>query len=164
MSPRNESSDTVASFVSITDMVEDLVRRWERYGELIIAVDFDDTIYNYRDNPMLNLVPLQELLKECVKCSMKVVIFTARPKSEFKFIEGFCGAIKLKIEGININILKDGDSNRGVGESGKIYYNLLLDDKAGLQQAYFILKRTYLEIQKRLNGKQNISVASSEHQ
>lgn len=50
-------------------------------------------------------------------------------------IQEYCKEIGIKIEGININYLPQ------FKNSGKIYYNILLDDRAGLETSYNILHK-----------------------
>lgn len=152
MSPYIESSDDIgkAKLPDIGSFLEKLMKQWELHGSLIIAVDFDDTIHNYSNNPKLDFKPLIDLLRECHAYNMKIVIYTARPKEDFPMIADFCKKANLPIAAINANLVTS--TNNNVGTSGKIYYNLLLDDKAGLQQAYYILRMLYMRIKKTLNG------------
>lgn len=140
LTPSNEGKPR---FQTVNERVEDLLSRWEKHGALIIAVDFDDTIYNYSKNPILNFEPLHKLLRECVALKNKVVIYTARNKSRWHEVIEFCNDIDLKISGINEDVIPLSEENK---TCGKIYYNILLDDKAGLMQAYLILKETIRRI------------------
>ncbi len=104
-----------------------LLEDYYKYNTLILAVDFDNTIYDFF-NKWLEFNDVLKLLKRAVALNMKIVIYTA--SVEYEKIEKYCERIGLKIEGINKNLLKEFEN------SGKIYYNLLLDDRAGLPSAY----------------------------
>jgi hypothetical protein len=68
-------------------------------------------------------------LKRCNENNFKLIVFTASEKERFEKIEQFFEDNLIKIEGINKNLLDK------IGNDGKIYYNLLLCDRAGLGQA-----------------------------
>jgi hypothetical protein len=80
-----------------------------------------------------------DLLKRCNQCKLPLVIFTAN--QDHQMIVEYCQEIEIKIEGININYLTQFEN------SGKIYYNILLDDRAGLATSYDILNKVlnYIE-------------------
>lgn len=104
-----------------------LYNDYKKYGTLIIALDYDNTIFDFFNKGLI-FNDVISLVKECSNIGMKIVIYTA--SQEYDKIETYCKKIGLKIEGININILEQ------FAKSGKIYYNILLDDRAGLASAY----------------------------
>lgn len=118
-----------------------LLKQYDEHKTLIIAVDFDDTIFAGNVNSQKDLEPIIEKLKEAVEIGLKIVIYTARNEKYFPDIEVFCENIGLKIEAINKDIIQLREPT-----SGKIYYNLFLDDKAGLEQAAVILVYTIEKI------------------
>lgn len=113
-----------------------LLEEYRKYNSLVVAVDFDNTIYDFHKKGY-TFPAVIDLLKECNKVGFKVVIFTASPKERFDEIRQYCKDIGVFIDGINeevIDSMKGGDrTNR------KIYYNVLLDDRAGLGEAYEVL-------------------------
>lgn len=131
------------------DIVDDLISRWEKHGSLIIAVDFDDTIYDFYGKNKYNLEYTRQIIRDAISEGLRVVIYTARPKHTYPDIIKFCEEHKLKIEGININAIT---SLEDIGTNGKIYYNLLLDDKAGLMMAAIVLRKVVERIKKIRNG------------
>lgn len=114
-----------------------LYERYKKYGKLIIAADWDDTVKAYREK--FDPTEIWDLLKICSDLGFPIVIYTAAPPDRWESMREFIAAKDIKILGINVNPLNKGI---GVGDNGKIYYNLLLDDKAGLGQAYEILRQT----------------------
>lgn len=119
-------------FLNYVFCYDRLLREYELHHSLIVAVDFDDTIYDYHNkgHTYTNVI---ELLKKCSKRGFKIIIFTAN--KDHKLINNYCNKIGLNIEGINKNVIPQFD------DCGKIYYNILLDDRAGLPAAYFFLNK-----------------------
>jgi hydroxymethylpyrimidine pyrophosphatase-like HAD family hydrolase len=124
--------------------VDRLIRQYKEHKSLVIAVDFDDTIYPGNVNTSDQLSKVLITLRECTALGLKLVIFTARNQKDFPEILNFCDRHKLDVKAINEDIVELVKPT-----SGKIYYNVLLDDKAGLEQALKIL-RSALSIIKHL--------------
>lgn len=116
--------------------------RWEyiKHGRIIVAVDYDDTLFPYhnKDNTHNQII---DLLKICANLDFYIVIFTASAPERYLEIEEYCRKIELGIDSINKNPIP-----LKFGNHGKIYYNILLDDRAGLASAYNTLKRLVDEI------------------
>ena len=105
-----------------------LIDEWIKYHGLIIALDFDNTVFDFHgDGQTYNDVI--SLIKECKQYGCKVVIFAAREKEDYDFIRSHCKSIGIEIDAINENINVNFNTR-------KIYYNILLDDRAGLPSAY----------------------------
>lgn len=118
--------------------IDRLINQWREHGSLILAVDYDDTLVAGNVNSDEDLKSLRDLLKRAVdNYGFKIVIFTARNKKYFEDIVKTCADYKLDICAINEDIVQVSEPT-----SGKIYYNLLFDDKAGLEQAFNILEET----------------------
>ncbi len=103
-----------------------LLKEYKEHGNLIVAVDFDNTIYDYHGIG-LEFFDVVSILKVCNSMDFPVVIFTAN--QDHKLVHDYCEEIGVEIAGINVNVLP------GFGK-GKIYYNVLLDDRAGLKSAF----------------------------
>lgn len=114
-------------FTKSENCAERLFQQWKEHNSLIIAVDFDDTVCPYKDD--YDTSEVINILKRCNENNFKLIVFTASEKERFKKIEQFFEDNLIKIEGINKNLLDK------IGNDGKIYYNLLLCDRAGLGQA-----------------------------
>lgn len=119
-------------FTYSTQCADRLYQQWLQHPSLIIAVDFDDTVKPYKGE--YDTSEVINILKECQDLGFRIVIFTASEKERFPEIEEYMVSKGIKIEGINKNLLED------IGNDGKIYYNLLLCDRAGLGQGLEILK------------------------
>lgn len=116
--------------------VERLFNQYLRTPELIIAVDFDETIFDFH-NKGYKFPKIVEILKKCNDLNFHIIIFTSSKKERHEFILKYCEELEIKVTCINKNSI---DSQ--FGNDGKIFYNLFLDDRAGLGQTYEILKLT----------------------
>lgn len=132
-------------YLNDNNVINRLVNEWTEHKKLIIAVDFDSTIYDYFGEG-LKFDKVINLLKECQEFGAYLVIFTSRNESEYDIIQKHLNKIDLYCEKINENIDCVPFNGR------KIYYNILLDDRAGLSSAYHSLKQA-LQIMK--NRKEN---------
>jgi len=108
---------------------ERLIFEWLKYGNLIVALDFDNTIFDYHEDKQTYLDVIN-LVKECKKYGCKIVIFSAREESDYDFIRTHCSSVGIELDGINENMPYLHYKAR------KIYYNVLLDDRAGLPSAF----------------------------
>jgi hydroxymethylpyrimidine pyrophosphatase-like HAD family hydrolase len=106
-------------------VMDRLIEEVKEHGSLIIAVDFDNTIYDFHSKGF-KFPRVVAVLKEAVEKGHRVVVFTAN--ENHSMIKEHCKSLGLTIEGINTNILPQFTGS-------KIYYNLLLDDRAGLYEA-----------------------------
>jgi hypothetical protein len=106
-----------------------LVREWQKHPKLIIAVDADDTVLPYHLNGDTH-ERVWEILKVCYHKGFYIVGFTASIPSRYSMIEQLFIEKGISLSGINKNPIE-----LPFGNWGKIYYNILLDDRAGLGQA-----------------------------
>lgn len=108
-----------------------LLNEYNQYKSLVIAYDFDNTIYDFhkKGETYFDVIKLLQELKDS-GCFM--ICFTANSDNEFV-----------------VNYLKDNDVPFDAinenppffkSNSRKIYFNALLDDRAGLVQVYSELK------------------------
>lgn len=117
--------------------------RYKKYGNLIVAYDFDDTVYNlYQDDKSFGMVI--DLIRRCKKCST-LIVFTARDirnRNDYNTVVKYLNENNIPYDYIN------SDFNGIVPFGRKIYYNILLDDKAGLSSAYNVLNMVVNDIEK----------------
>lgn len=118
-----------------------LMSEYKQYGNLIVALDFDGTINDYH-NEGLEFERVITLIKACNELNFQIVIFTAN--SDTEYIEKKCSDLGIEICGINKNLVPMFDKSK------KIYYNILLDDRAGLESAYYALADTVITIKEGL--------------
>lgn len=112
--------------------IDRLVDNWKQHGKIIIAFDFDNTIYDYYKEGY-SYTKVIDLLKECHDLGCILILSTCCDESKFEFMIRKCKEVGLHIDYIN-------ESPPFIPFTGnKIYYNILLDDRAGLSAAYEIL-------------------------
>lgn len=119
--------------------VNRLLNEWKQHGKIIISVDFDDTIYPYNNN-LENKEDIKrtiELIQLAKYIGAYIVIFTASPNDRHLFIQEYCDSIKIPVDSINRNPI-----DLPFGKEGKIYYNINLCDRSGLQESLNILEET----------------------
>lgn len=108
-----------------------LANDYDKHKNLIVAFDFDNTIYDYH-NEGGDYSEVIDLLRECSDLGLTMVLFTANEgEDKLNLCEAFC-----KDRGIRVDYINESP----VMATRKPYYNILLDDRAGLEEAYITLK------------------------
>lgn len=109
-----------------------LKREMAMHGALVVAYDFDNTVYDcHKKGWNFNLVI--DLLWELKRLGCYLIIFTAN--EDQTFIKKYCEETEIPYDSINENPPFYQSAAR------KIYYNVLLDDRAGLAESYHTLKK-----------------------
>ncbi len=129
-------------FMDESICVERLAKEWRKHGQLIVAVDFDDTIFGFH-NPTDTHPRVLALLKEVSDMGCLIAIYTASTPERWPMMRAFVEEHGIKVASINENPIK-----LPYGVWGKIYYNVFLDERAGLPSAYRVLKAAAAEIKK----------------
>ena len=109
-----------------------LLNEYKKYGNLYVAFDFDNTIYDYH-NEGGDYSEVIDLLKEASNLGFKMILFSSENDPD---------KLNWKIEysnnlGIHVNYVNESPVIPNVK---KPYYNILIDDRAGLETAYNNLK------------------------
>lgn len=106
-----------------------LFKEWQKHPKLIIAVDFDSTLYDYeqKGDTYNHIITV---LKKCNQLGFYVVLWSASKPERFAFMQEYTRSLGIEIASINENPIP-----LPFGNDKKIYYNILLDDRAGLGQA-----------------------------
>lgn len=113
-----------------------LVKEWCEHDKIIIACDFDDTIFPWR--PELwkpNYERTLKAIREARELGAYVVIFTASAPERYDQITDYCKGINFEFDTINTNVIK-----LPYGNNGKVYANIFIDDRAGINEALTILE------------------------
>ena len=110
-------------FTNTATCVDRLHREWCKHGQLIVAVDFDDTVYGHASRHHR----VQKVLQDCVKLNFHIVLFTAASSDRYHTMQNYLLDLGIEIASINRNPI-----SLPYGHNGKPYYNILLDDRAGL--------------------------------
>jgi hypothetical protein len=114
-----------------------LLQIHEEHGGLTVAVDFDNTLFDFHHEKEKHVrgeydfSEIYSLLLRLRHAGCYIIIWTANEDDEF--IKRFCAERNIPYDAINENppFFKS--------ECRKIYYNVLLDDAAGLRETYFLL-------------------------
>ena len=115
-----------------------LIEKYKRFGSIVIGYDFDHTIFNY-DNEEGDFSCVIDLLKECSNMGNIMVLYTAEPDREkLQWKIEHCHKLGIKVDYVNESPFFKG--------TAKPYFNILLDDTAGLEEAYNILAETIEEV------------------
>ena len=109
---------------------ERLYAEYTKYGNLIIGVDFDDTIYDCHANDYV-FPATTDVLKEAQALGCKLCVWTAN--ADKALVHSVWADLGLTINYYNESPIKFHD------DQVKPYFNLLLDDRAGLGDALYSL-------------------------
>lgn len=113
--------------------IDRLINEWNCYGQLIVAVDYDNTLFDYNKKGYV-FVDVIDLIKNAKDMGCHISIFTSCDESRFPEIDKYLTMMNIQYNSIN-------ETPDYIPFKGrKIYYNILLDDRAGLSAAYNILK------------------------
>ena len=116
-----------------------LYTEYLKHKSLIVALDFDQTI-NDCHNKGYEFPKVIELIKDCNAVGFRVVIFSGSARERYPAIREHCEKLGIKIDGINEDLI-DWHPDKSLDWSkSKIYYNIFLDDRAGLDSAYKVLR------------------------
>ena len=129
-----EQLDIEDQFLSNKNAINQLIEDYKKYGKLIIAYDFDDTVKPSLPNYSCNQVI--ELLQVCSGLSVfNMVCFTCRYKKEdLNEVVEYLDKLHIRHDCINEN-----HPDCQIETSRKIFFNVFLDNRAGLKSAYEIL-------------------------
>ena len=103
-----------------------LVEQYQKMDRLIIAYDFDDTVSPYYSNGCCRAASTIRMAKEHLNAYL--IVYTCN--QDYDKIKKYLDKNKIPYDAINENA-----PFIHFNKKGKLYYNLLLDDKAGLHQA-----------------------------
>lgn len=111
--------------------VERLIKEYDEHKALVIGFDFDNTIYDVHDNGG-DYTGVINLLKRCKALGFKLCLYTAELDEErLKWKILYC-----KYKGIEPDYINESPLING---TKKPFFNILLDDRAGLEDAYYNL-------------------------
>lgn len=127
-------------FLNFENCVDRLIAEWRKHPRLVVAVDFDDTVYDWHSTGSDHKIVL-DLLRESQTLNFYIVIWTASDPVRFPFMQEFMRNAGIDIASINVNPIE-----LPFGNHKKIYYNILLDDRAGLSASVAILEETIRRI------------------
>ena len=109
-----------------------LIDEYNKHKKLVIRFDFDNTIFDCHNNGQC-YAQVIDILKKCKELGFILCLFTAELRPEWiDWKVKYCEHFGIKPDYINESPLLKGTK--------KPFFNLLLDDRAGLQSAFLILQ------------------------
>ena len=118
------------AYMDINRCANRLYNEYKEYGNLIIAYDFDDTVYSEFGNTEHD--QMIELLQICNKLGFELIVYTCRPEEEWEFVREYLSKNNIPFSKIN----DESNSTTFPKSRQKIFYNIFFDDRAGLKSAY----------------------------
>ena len=106
-----------------------LISEYYKYGKLIVAFDYDSTVYDYH-NTGHTYDKMKELIRKAYNIGCYVIVYTCSGEERYPDIITYLKENNIPYHSINENC-PDIDFAQN-----KLYYNILLDDRAGLASAY----------------------------
>lgn len=122
-----------------------LMQEYRTHGKLIVALDFDDTVFDFHKKGR-RYDRVLDVIRKCQKLGFHIMLFTGTPDTQWPSQCAY-----LEERGITVTCINKNPMPLPFGNHGKPYYNILLDDRAGLGQAYVILSSVIAEIEKGTN-------------
>lgn len=109
-----------------------LIEEYNKHKKLVIGFDFDNTIFDCHNNGQC-YAQVINLLKECKELGFILCLYTAELRPEWiDWKVMYCEHFGIKPDYVNESPLLSGTK--------KPFFNLLLDDRAGLQSAFSVLQ------------------------
>lgn len=116
----------------MSNPVNDLLTVYEEHGTIIVGVDFDDTIFPYNKRSKTQCETVREVLLQA-RPYITICLYTIADEQSLKYKLALMEMWGLTPDYVNESPVK---------MSGpKPYFNLLLDDKAGLFEATSTLRK-----------------------
>ena len=112
--------------------VDELMKVYSEHGKIIVGVDFDDTIFAYSSKNVKLVEKVRKLLQE-LRSHITLCLYTIADEKELKYKTALMEEWSIRPDFINESPVDFGY------ECSKPYFNILLDDKAGLDYTYNIL-------------------------
>jgi len=118
-------------FIDQNMVLDRLCNDFDKHGKLIVAVDFDNTLYDYHGIGLdcSWVIDIVKFLHEQELAD--IIIWTARADNDLDFVKSFC-----QENGIPYSKINEESDHSPTRNTKKPYYNILLDDRAGLFSAY----------------------------
>lgn len=124
--------------MKLPDLFEKLRNVYFEHQNIIIALDFDDTIFDWK-NVGYDLEYIRDLVRRCQKqLNARVILFTCREGLVLSEAIDYCNDQGIGLWGVNKN-------PNHAPTTSKPFYNVLLDDKACLPEVAQVLERLLVE-------------------
>jgi len=115
--------------------IERLMKEYHKHNNLIVAFDFDNTVFDYH-NDGGDYSDIIDILDLCHQLKFTLVLYTCETSTKkLAWKINWCK----EHMGFKPDYVNSSPVLNNITSNGKIYYNILLDDRAGLNEAYSIL-------------------------
>jgi hydroxymethylpyrimidine pyrophosphatase-like HAD family hydrolase len=114
-----------------------LVDEYNKYGTLVVAFDFDDTVYDFHKKGRI-YNDVIKLLQELKSINCYLICWTGQDDSEF--VKAYLQQNNIPFDAFNENPPFYKSTSR------KVYANAYLDDRAGLKQVFEELYKLVLTV------------------
>ena len=118
------------------DFYDRLKKDYLEHKSLFVAYDYDNTVYDFHHQG-INYDKIISLLNVCKSLGFTMILFTGNEGEKLEIIKRDLEEREIPYDLINENPLMP---------TRKPYYNILLDDRAGLKESYNYLKKLTDEI------------------
>jgi hypothetical protein len=110
-----------------------------KHGKLIIGLDFDSTLYDYDPDNSVDTSKIVKLAQQCAELGFDICLWTIVNNKGLDIDEkvAWCTNKGITISHVNASPMDNDPRFKG---NRKPYFNVLLDDNAGLDSAYHALK------------------------
>jgi hypothetical protein len=127
-------------YLNFPRCVKRLYNDFMTHRNLMIAFDFDDTVFDFHKK-RFTYTKVIALLKEAQEMGNTLILFTGNEGENLEKAVAYCEELGLEVSYVNESPI--------MTENRKPFYNIFLDDRAGLSEAYNILKETIKRIKRR---------------
>jgi hypothetical protein len=118
------------TYMNHDNVVKRLVNEYELHGGIVVAYDFDNTVFDYHKRGD-NYEMVTDLIRKLGEVKgIDLVVWTGTAMERYDFVMKYLTENKIPFNRINGNPYFFSSS------SPKIFYSILLDDRAGLESAY----------------------------
>ena len=116
-------------------LLNQLIDVYEKHGKIIIGVDFDDTVFPFNKS-VANINRCNEVVEivRDLKPYSIICLWSVADAQSLVYKEHI-----MDLYGIKPDYVNDSPLNKW-GDSKKVYFNIQLDDKAGLNETLQVLK------------------------
>lgn len=123
-------------YLTVEGCVDRLYQEYKKHPKLIIACDHDDTVFDFHKKGLDYSIAIN-VIKACKELGFYIVVFTGT------HIDGWDEIIRYWTKEIGIvpDSINKNPIDMPFGNHGKIYFNILLDDRAGLGHSIEVLEK-----------------------
>lgn len=112
------------------NVVDRLLREYRLHNRLIVAYDFDNTVFDYHNRGESYELVINLIRKLGKIEGIELIVWTGSDKSRYDFVGDYLKKNDIPFNKINEN------PDFFKSSSPKIFYSILIDDRAGMESAY----------------------------